>query len=187
MSDFDMQNITREELLARYAAGERDFRGIILQYISLDGVKLEEVDFTGAIFNAVSFESVPVAIEDTYRVEQTIFTNCNFSCSEWWFCCYIPKLIGCNLQFAVMEGCCFGPKFVDCDWKNGQIIGAYFDEFIFEDCDLRNMRRSSGFHIVPEYINQNWTILYRNTFDENGVFRDGIHCNLPDPDDIIPF
>jgi FPC/CPF motif-containing protein YcgG len=29
MSDVDMQNVTREELLVRYAAGERDFRGVL--------------------------------------------------------------------------------------------------------------------------------------------------------------
>ena len=40
MSDVDRQNITREELLARYNAGGQDLRGVILQYISLDGVKL---------------------------------------------------------------------------------------------------------------------------------------------------
>ena len=187
MSDVDMQNITREELLARYAAGERDFRGVILQYVSLDGVELEGVDFTGAIFNTVSFKSVTVAIGDNHTTRRTVFTNCNFSCSEWWFC-YVPKLIGCNLQFAVMEGCYFRPNFVNCDWRDGQIIGAYFDEFIFEGCDLRNMRWSSGICIFPEeYFRPGWTILYRNTIDKNGVFHSGIHCTLPDPDDIIPF
>ena len=119
----------REELLERYAAGKRDFRGVIFQHINLDGIELEGTDFTGAIFNnvgkGISFGS--------------IFVNCNFSCSEWWFC-VVPKLVRCNLQYAVMEGCLFGWEFIDCDWRFGQIEGAYFDDFVFEECDLREMR-----------------------------------------------
>ena len=71
--------MTREELLERYAAGERDVRGVILQYISLDRFELEGVDFTGAIFNSVTVNAVQI---DNY-ISNCGFINCNFSCSEW--------------------------------------------------------------------------------------------------------
>jgi hypothetical protein len=158
-----------EELLRRYAAGERDFRGVIFQHINLDGIELEEADFTGAIFNNIgksnSFDS--------------IFVNCNFSCSEWWSC-VTPKLVGCNLQYAVMKSCRFWSKFINCDWRFGQIKGAYWDDFVFEECDLREMRWSEeGRILVPEpYVDPNFGLLFRNTFDKDGAFHSGICCNV---------
>lgn len=182
-----MQDITREDLLKRYAAGERDFQGVILQYISLDGVELEGVDFTGAIFNSVTFESVWI----DNCISNCGFINCNFSCSEWWFC-RIPEMSGCNLQYAVMEACYFRGSSVDCDWRSSHTIEAYHDEFIFERCDLRESRESTGrYHLGPEpYGHPGFGILYRDTLDRDGVFHSGIDCTLrtrPDPNDPIPF
>ena len=171
-----MQNITGEELLAQYQQGKRDFRGVILQYTSLDIAKLEGVDFTGAIFNNVSL--------------QLTFINCNFFCSEWWFC-RIPKFMGCNMQYAVFEGCYFSGISVDSDWKNSQTMSPYHDEFIYERCDLRGMRKSSGgIYLGPEdYCTPGFGVLYKNTFDEDGFFHSGICCTftLRDPNDDIPF
>ena len=124
--------------------------------------------------------------DDVKQLCLKIYLNCNFSCSEW--LCRIPKMSGCNLQYAVMEGCYFRPNLIDCDWKYGQIIGAYFDEFIFERCDLREIRWSSGAWIGAEiYRSPGWIIIYRDTFDSEGVFRSEIDCPLPDPNDPIPF
>ena len=80
-----MQNITGEELLAQYQQGKRDFRDVILQYTSLDIAKLEGVNFTGAIFNTVSFNGILAEPGDVNYVEEPTFINCKFSCSEWWF------------------------------------------------------------------------------------------------------
>ena len=43
-----MAKITREELLARYAAGERDFSKLDLGWIDLSGANLREANFTQA-------------------------------------------------------------------------------------------------------------------------------------------
>jgi len=47
----EKERITAEELLRRYAAGERDFQNIILEYADLSGVELQKIDITGAQFN----------------------------------------------------------------------------------------------------------------------------------------
>lgn len=178
MSDFDMQNMTREELLARYEAGERDFRGVVLQYISLDGIEFVGADFTGAIFNRVSFQRI--YINRDIGNSWSRFTNCNLSCSEWWYC-RIPRLVSCYMQYAVIEGCYLRSGFVDCDWRNGQVISSYFDGFIFDRCDLRNTRWSSGNNFVGgEFAGLDPTgILYSETFDKEGVFHPSIYDDLP--------
>jgi uncharacterized protein YjbI with pentapeptide repeats len=175
----------REELLGKYVAGERDFRGVILQYISLDGVKLEGVNFTGAIFNAVSFKTTLIDSEDISQgFNEPIFVNCNFSCSEWWVC-RLPKLVGCNFQYSTMEGCYLFDRFVDCDWRYSQIKGCYWDDCIFEGCDFREMRLNQEFVLMPQILmpelydfDPSFGIRYVNTFDKDGVFHSGIYCTI---------
>lgn len=187
-----MQAMTEEDLLERYIAGERDFQGVILSDILLgrgrgDSVNLERVDFFGAIFKKILIERYPT----TNVTIGSRFTNCNFSRSKWEFC-QMPALIGCNLQYSVMEGCFFSGRFVDCNWRYGQIIGQYVDEFIFERCDLRGLRRSDGASIgqIGDYIRNAgfYGNGYVNTIDPDGVFHSGIYCDLarPDPEEI-PF
>ena len=179
--------MTREEFLSRYNAGERDFRGVVLQLISLDGVQLKGVDFTGAIFNEVSFNVAPIYSQGIFKgTRGCLFTNCNFSCTELWFC-EIPKLFGCNFQYSVMEGCYFGSKFIDCDWRNSQIIGATFDDAIFEGCNLTGQRFTwTGRSVKSEVSGLGWFgIFYKNSFDSDRVFHSGIFCVVPDCD--MPF
>ena len=184
-----MQDITTEELLVRYAAGERDFTGVILSNIRVGGgggVNLEGVNFSGAIFKNILIER--------YRTTKiTIgskFTNCNFSYSKWSFC-DMPRLIGCNLQYSVMESCLFCIRFIDCDWRYSQLIGANFDEFIMERCDLRGGLWSDGPSIGFENRGDgqgNFTYQYVDTIDPDGVFHSGIYNSLPRPtSDEIPF
>lgn len=104
-----MQDMTREELLERYAAGERDFQGVILSDLRLGGgggVNLEGVNFSGAIFKHILIEPY----RSTNITIGSEFINCNFSRSMWEFC-EMPILIGCNLQYALMRGCFFAGKF----------------------------------------------------------------------------
>ena len=144
----------REELLGKYVAGERDFRGVILQYISLDGVKLEGVNFTGAIFNAVSFKTTLIDSEDISQgFNEPIFVNCNFSCSEWWVC-RLPKLVGCNFQYSTMEGCYLFDRFVDCDWRYSQIQGCYWDDLYFRG--MRFQRNEVESRICSNAPNSYW-------------------------------
>jgi hypothetical protein len=51
------------------------------------------------------------------------------------------------LQHALMRGCFFDRKFIDCDWRYGRVVGVDFDDIIFERCDLRKGRWSSGIYI----------------------------------------
>jgi uncharacterized protein YjbI with pentapeptide repeats len=183
-----MIKISGEELLARYNAGERSFQNIILSNIRLsnDGVQLEEVNFSGAIFKDIFMyraSSINVSIG-------SIFINCNFSKSVWEFC-EMPGFKGCNLQYALMRGCYFYIRFTDCDWRYGQVIGANFDEMIFERCNLSEGKWSNGRYIGFEDRGSglgNFGIGYIETFDTDGVFHSGIYCNLPiSGGDEIPF
>jgi uncharacterized protein YjbI with pentapeptide repeats len=178
-----------EELLKGYAAGERDFAGITLSDIRLGGgggVNLEGVNFSGAIFKNILIERY----RTTNITIGSKFTNCNFSYSKWSFC-EMPRLVGCNLQYSVMEGCFFSRRFIDCDWRYGQLIGADFDEFILERCDLRERLLSIGPFLGFEDRGgglQYWGYEYVNTIDPDGVFHSGIYCSLPRPtSDEIPF
>lgn len=152
-----MTEITAEELLIRYEAGERSFPNIILSDVCLiwdgvntlgedygvneaGGVELTGVDFSGAIFQNIRIEHSFQITNVTFR---TRFINCNLSHSVWEFC-EMPNLIGCNLQYALMRGCFFDRQFTDCDWRYGRIIGADFDDMIFKQCDLREGRWLDG-------------------------------------------
>ncbi len=44
----EKERITVEELLRRYAAGDRDFQNIILEYADLSGVEMQNIDLTSA-------------------------------------------------------------------------------------------------------------------------------------------
>jgi hypothetical protein len=190
-----MAEITAEELLARYAAGERDFQGVILSGIVWGRaggarVNLEGANFTRAIFKQILCEPYPTT-NVTIGGE---FINCNFSYSEWEFC-DMPSMRGCSLQYAVMKGCFFSTKFVDCDFRASQMIGRYFDRgiLVFERCDLTGLITSDGPTVGPSnYVR--WIPspddIYLNTIDPDGVFRSGVCSSWPrfDPDpEQIPF
>lgn len=103
------QRITVEELLSRYAAGERDFtyvviddwredlpRGVDLSGINLDGSYLC-VDFSGAILRKANFrytvwgdhcswENADFSGSDFTGINNTVkcfFVRCNFSNTIW--------------------------------------------------------------------------------------------------------
>ena len=161
-----------EELLGRYEAGERDFQGVTLQYISLNAIEFIEADFTGAIFNHVSFKSILT----NNSVVNCSFINCNLSCSQWWYC-RIPMLVASYMQYAVMEGCYVRGDFINCDWRNSQVISCFFDGVVFDRCDLRNMRWSDGRRYVGSECEglDPCGVLYTETFDREGVFHPRVY------------
>ncbi|WP_396136496.1 pentapeptide repeat-containing protein, partial [Chamaesiphon sp. VAR_48_metabat_403] len=178
-----MAEITAKELLARYAAGERDFQGVILSGIVLNCspkgiVNLEGVNFAGTIFRQIRMGQY-------WHSNVTIgskFINCNFSHSKWEFC-QMPALIGCNLQYSVMKGCRYKPSFVDCNWRYGQIIGATLNDMIFERCDLS--RGEWNFDAPYLTVENEWeqrgffSFRYIDTIDIDGIFHSGIDCSWP--------
>ena len=171
-----MAEITSEELLARYKAGERDFRRIIIKFATLKDFDIEGVNFTETTFIHVSFMY-------TWAVMNIVgcrFINCNFLRSEWQFC-DMPNLIGCNLQSNVMRGCVFRRRnFIDCDLRFSQIIGKWFEEFTFIRCDLSGGMWSEGLCLPVEYRGSpSFGISLIDTIDTDGVFYSGIACPWP--------
>ncbi|MEH1998876.1 MAG: pentapeptide repeat-containing protein [Nostoc sp.] len=102
------QRITVEELLSRYAAGERDFTCIaiyesrkgLLRGVDLSGINLEDsslsVDFSGAILREANFrytvwgkcswEKADFSSSDFTGINngvECVFVRCNFSNTNW--------------------------------------------------------------------------------------------------------
>ena len=84
-----------EELLRRYAAGERDFQRIILEYTNLSGVELQGIDLRDARFSYV-----------------------NLSCINLRHCSLSAEFSYCNLRDANIESCDLDyARFFDCDLR----------------------------------------------------------------------
>lgn len=133
------QRITVEELLSRYAAGERDFtkvyirdsreglmRGADLSGINLEGSSLW-VDFSGAILRKANFRYTVWGDNCSWQnadfsgsdftginnVVECVFTRCNFSNTIW------------------NEADLFQSTFEDCD-----LAGANFDNATLAEVDF---------------------------------------------------
>ena len=81
-----MAEITREELLARYAAGKRDFRRLNLSGIIFGECILNNCDFRGANFSYAEFSGTEIvycdfrhAIFYASDLSHCIFSNSNFT------------------------------------------------------------------------------------------------------------
>ncbi|GAA6615215.1 pentapeptide repeat-containing protein [Scytonema sp. NUACC26] len=118
------QRITVEELLRRYAAGERDFtyividdsreglfRGIDLSDINLEGSSIG-VDFSGAILRKANFRYTVWG--DHCRWQEADFSGSNFT--------------GINNESSCV--------FVRCNFSNTIWEQADLWQSTFEDCDL---------------------------------------------------
>lgn len=106
--DVDRREITVEELLIRYAAGERNFTNVViddwreglLRGVDLSGINLEgsflDVDFSGAIvrranlrstiWNFWKWENVDLSSSDMTginNVDSCVFVRCNFNDTIW--------------------------------------------------------------------------------------------------------
>lgn len=87
--------ITAEELLERYAAGERDFTEIILEYANLSGVELRNINLSGAQFSYVNLSGIQLR-------------QCDLT----------AQFIYCNLTNAIIENCDLErARFYDCDLR----------------------------------------------------------------------
>jgi uncharacterized protein YjbI with pentapeptide repeats len=97
------------EFLSRYAAGEKDFRGISLLHADLTKVPLDSVDFSGARFDRVKFCGA---------YSNCINTSVNFSGAYFWYC----DLTG---------------QFSFCDFRDTEIVSCDMEFTHFYDCDFR--------------------------------------------------
>ncbi len=66
-----LHTMTREELLAAYAAGQRDFTKVNLSEANLTGVNLTEADLTGADLYGVNLTGADLSGADLYGVNLT--------------------------------------------------------------------------------------------------------------------
>jgi uncharacterized protein YjbI with pentapeptide repeats len=97
------------EFLSRYAAGEKDFRGISLLRADLTKVPLDSVDFSGARFERVKFCG---------SYSNCINTSVNFSDARFWDCDLTGEFSFCDFRNADMGSCDLEcTRFFDCDWR----------------------------------------------------------------------
>jgi len=137
----EKERITVEELLGRYAAGERDFQNIILEYADLSGVELQNIDLTGAQFNYVNLSNISL---NRCKLLSAQLCYCNFrdakisSCnleSTSFFDCYLRELStsSCNLT---------STRFI-----RVSLQGAKLDGYCEEPCEFWDVIRPDGVFI----------------------------------------
>ncbi|WP_392530822.1 pentapeptide repeat-containing protein [Nostoc sp. C117] len=147
----ERERVTVEEFLRRYAAGERDFHRIILEYADLSGAELQGINLHGAQFNYVNLSGIKLRS----CILKAQFIYCNFrdalieSCNlEWaWFydcdlrsantrVCDLTSthFIRVNLQGAKLRGFGEDPcKYWDVIRHDGVFVpGFTFDLYIAE-------------------------------------------------------
>ncbi|MEH1961506.1 MAG: pentapeptide repeat-containing protein [Nostoc sp.] len=95
----ERERVTVEEFLRRYAAGERDFQQILLEYADLSGVELQGINLHGAQFCYVNLSSIKL-----------------------WDCNLKAQFIYCNFRDALIEHCDLErTRFYDCDLRGATL------------------------------------------------------------------
>jgi uncharacterized protein YjbI with pentapeptide repeats len=154
-----MAEITREELLVRYKAGERNFSGLDFSGLDLSGIRGEEL---------LSQRSNP-GFSENYPLHHCIFRGSNFSYvnfSNW------TSINFCDFRNAILYGANFSPSsfsganFSDADMRGvtflgGEGIGAIFENVDFRGTDLAGLE---GCFCIDG------TIIFRNCINDNGIF-----------------
>lgn len=125
----ERNKITVEELLQAYAAGERDFTQIILEYANLSGVELRNLDLGGAQFSYVNLSSIQLR-------------QCDLR----------AEFIYCNFTNAVIENCDLGwARFFDCDLRGATSRLCTLSSTKFTRVNLQNSKLSGSGEDPPEY------------------------------------
>nr|MDZ8058409.1 pentapeptide repeat-containing protein [Nostoc sp. EkiNYC01] len=125
----EKERITAEDLLRRYAAGERDFQQIILEYANLSGVELQNISLKGARFSYVNLSGIK--LRDCILKAQ--FTYCNFT-------------------DAVIEQCDLGwAWFFDCDLRGATSTYANLSSAHFTRVNLQGAKLGGSGEDPCEY------------------------------------
>ncbi|MGB3510246.1 MAG: pentapeptide repeat-containing protein [Microcoleaceae cyanobacterium] len=122
-----------KEFLARYKAGERDFRGVSLYRANLRRFPLDGVDFSGAVFQYVKFCGA---------YTDCVNSHIDFSGAKFWGCDITGKFSFCDFRSAEMVHCDLEwTRFYDCDFRRANsrlcnIDGTEFVRVNFEGAKL---------------------------------------------------
>ncbi|MEM9220511.1 MAG: pentapeptide repeat-containing protein [Cyanobacteria bacterium P01_F01_bin.150] len=184
--------MTAEELLERYAAGERDFSGVKLRYCDLNGadlrgiildranflsIRLIEVNLTGASLRHVTFDGAELA--------RSIFQEADLSHAY---------LRGGHLDLANFQGAILRKAHMDeCFCEGACFAHANFKEVLMQDVYIKNTDLSyTDFRnsVVED------TALRANVSNANfrgatlelpvqSCFREAILCNTILPDGTV--
>ena len=112
--------MTAEELLRRYAAGERDFKGAKLKNLDFGNVDLSDINFTNTSINNVKFDGTNLSrvILDRAKIASTHF--------------FMTNLQEANLREVNM----FGVYVEKANLKKVRIADSSFIECTFEEVNL---------------------------------------------------
>ncbi|WP_416233588.1 pentapeptide repeat-containing protein [Cronbergia sp. UHCC 0137] len=137
--------VNAQELLKRYADGERDFRDIILHRVNLSGVNLRSVNLCGAYFSHVNLQGAILEGEDVsakficcdMRDSQLICASPDYGNHPHFCCCDLRwstmrggiktfSAISNNFQGSNVSFCCDdGDVFIqNTTWPNGEFIAG---------------------------------------------------------------
>jgi uncharacterized protein YjbI with pentapeptide repeats len=127
--------MTAEELLQRYATGERDFSGVDLSGVSLSEASLSEINLTNADLSSTDLTGIDLTGADLNG------SNLMYSKLRG------AKLIGCKFN---------GTNLLEVEWRttdftNVNLSGAInFYSGLFENVLLRNTTMPDGNVIIEE-------------------------------------
>ncbi|MEG3834402.1 MULTISPECIES: pentapeptide repeat-containing protein [unclassified Microcoleus] len=144
----EKERITVEELLRRYATGDRDFRNIILEYADLSGVELQNIDLTGAQFNYVNLSRLNLH-------------RCELGSAQFWYCNFREaKITSSHLEYS---------RFFDCDLRGFNSSRCDISSVNFTRVNLQGAKLG-GFGEDP--------CNYWDVIRHDGVFISGFTSNL---------
>ena len=136
--------MTAEELLERYAAGERDFSGVDLRGVNLSGanlygVMLYDADLRGANLGGANLNGTKLSSADLRNAD---LSNANLSESN--LCG--AKLVGCNFRGTDLTnaGWCGDLTNVDLSGAENFFTGEDFMEVTFCNTTLPDGRIANG-------------------------------------------
>ena len=140
----EVRVMTTEELLERYAAGERDFSGVDLRGVNLSGanlygVMLYDADLRGANLGGANLNGTKLSSADLRNAD---LSNTNLSESN--LCG--AKLVGCNFRGTDLTnaGWCGDLTNVDLSGAENFFTGEDFMEVTFCNTTLPDGRIANG-------------------------------------------
>ncbi|MEH1884759.1 pentapeptide repeat-containing protein [Nostoc sp.] len=127
-----------QEFLRRYAAGERDFQSLILEYADLSGVELQFINIRGAKFRYVNLSSINlrscnlIGVEFCYcNLRNANIESCNLECTRFFDC----NLEGFNTRICDLTS----TRFIRVNLRDAKLSG--FGE---EPCEFWDVIRPDG-------------------------------------------